>query len=169
MQPVIGANGLWRPRNEERRLWWGRHSQPPGAFWRMWLMTVCLRNQYLHFMNTASTTDYMSSASQTCYYWRNQLDKTASTADYMSAASQTCYYWRNQLDKTASTAESIVTYTCLGKLGSATPYQLPVVISASHKDVCFCEKNYFGDILWLTDFFLCMSRLGLDPAEELSP
>ena len=145
MQPVIGANGLWRPRNEERRLWWGRHSQPPGAFWRMWLMTVCLRNQYLHFMNTASTTDYMSSASQTCYYWRNQLDKTASTA------------------------ESIVTYTCLGKLGSATPYQLPVVISASHKDVCFCEKNYFGDILWLTDFFLCMSRLGLDPAEELSP
>ena len=28
----------------------GRHCQPPGAFRRTWLMTICLRNQYLHFM-----------------------------------------------------------------------------------------------------------------------
>lgn len=28
----------------------GRHCQPPGAFRRTWLMTICLRNQCLHFM-----------------------------------------------------------------------------------------------------------------------
>jgi len=58
---------------------YGRAALP--ATWCIPENVIDERNQYLHFRNTASATDYMSSASHKFYYWRNQLDKTVSTVD----------------------------------------------------------------------------------------
>ena len=66
MQPVIGANGLWRSRNEKLRLWAGStasHLVHSGE--RDWWSSACGTTSICTSWNTASATDYMSSASHT--------------------------------------------------------------------------------------------------------